>query len=391
MSQYTYYMDLAIRFAKAKEKEYIACFLEEQKRVMEKCMSGEGYVLSSYYIPNELFVLFDLPVLYCERIAGFGAACNMIPDSSWKGLENYNTRCSYQLYLEEMIRSGIIPLPQLIIASDFPCRSAYDFCKWLSEKYQIPFLSVFIERNEDAKEYHAAQLNKVYEYLVAHFEQKHSMKEVLQASNAVLGIKDEIDQLRFQFPGIIDSQDIINLFTICNDFGKKTTVQIMELLLEDIDKRVTRYSWDARWKKLMWLGTTPLRMNLMSKIENEYCVKFVYEDLFQFSTKGIHEQDVFQDMADRLSDIIYFTEEKRIHEAVTAAKRFEVDGCVHYSQRICKFLPPIFPKLQKEFENSQIPILELRGDGIDKLNWDDECEQVDTFIKSIRGANHYGY
>lgn len=386
MNQYHYYLDLSVRLAKARNKNYLAEFLTEQRNVLDRCFGGEDYVLATYYIPNELFVPFDLPVIYSDRIAGFGAACNLLKEEEWKKSDQYTSRCSYQIYLNSMLKKKILPLPKLIVASNYPCNSAYQFCKELSETYQIPFLDLKVKRQESTEAYqdHVKQMEQIFQYLKDHFSVKKSIQSVVNISNQMILIKKEIDDIRNQYLGIIDTQDMLNIFTLYNDFGKESSVEALQMLRDDLHSKTENYSWKPGVKKLMWLGTTPLCMSLIDKIEEQYACKFVCEDLFLFCAKEIHFDTFCQDLVKRIMDSIFFTEEKRVFKTIEIAKRYQVDGIVHYSQRICKFLPPMFPKIQKAFSDIRIPAIELCGDGIERASWDKNYkEQIETMMRIL--------
>lgn len=386
MNQYNYYMDLSVRFAKARKKNYLAGFLTEQRNVLDRCFGGEDYVLATYYIPNELFVPFDLPVIYSDRIAGFGASCNLLKEEEWKNSDQYTSRCSYQIYLEYMLKKKILPLPKLIVASNYPCNSAYQFCKELSEMYHIPFLDLKVKRQEstEAYQYHVQQIEQIFQYLKKHFSIKKDIQSVVNITNQMILLKKEIDDIRNQYLGIADSQDILNIFTLYNDFGKESSVEVLQLLRDDLHSKAENYTWKLGVKKLMWLGTTPLCMSLIDKIEEQYACKFVCEDLFLFCAQEIHLDTFCEDLAKRIMNSIFFTEEKRISKTMQIAEQYHVDGIVHYSQRICKFLPPMFPKIQKAFSYIHIPAVELCGDGIERVSWDKSYkDKIETMMRTF--------
>ena len=70
-------LDLAVRFHVARGEHHMAIFLREQLESLRNIIEGKKeYLVASYYVPGELMELFDIEVIYMERLAGFVAAWN---------------------------------------------------------------------------------------------------------------------------------------------------------------------------------------------------------------------------------------------------------------------------------------------------------------------------
>ena len=71
------------------------------------------------------------------------------------------------------------------------------------------------------------------------------------------------------------------------------------------------------------------------------------------------------------------------------ARNLKVQGIIHFSHRNCRFLPPLVPHIRKKAEEEKIPFVELQGDVIDSMYFNEleMWEQLEPFYEQLQGRS----
>ncbi|MCC5466510.1 2-hydroxyacyl-CoA dehydratase family protein [Pelosinus baikalensis] len=392
MNQLRHRMDLARRFHDAKLESYMGKFLKEQINSFDHIQDGKPYLAATFYVPGEIIALFDAEVVFIERMAGFAAANRIISASGVMSLLSGMPACgcSYQALFHSLLADKIIPIPSGFVASSFACDDAWMYCRAAAAKYKIPFYFVDIVQTveESTVRCAAVQLKAFYKELEGKYRVISSLGEVIAASNKAMAIKEEIDNLRISYPGIMDSMESFKLFTLYNDFGKLPTLQILQDLKSSIQERVKDYKIE-KIPRLLWLGMIPLyRNSLLRDMEKRYQCRVVFEELFDFTHQYLTYERFFEDLAKRIVSSPFFSVENRINNILHYVRTLKIDGVVHFSQRNCRFLPPAVPLLRSSLENAGIPFVEMQGDAIypEYFNETAFWEHLDSFFEMVDGG-----
>lgn len=389
MNKLAHKMDLARRFAQAGSQFYMDIYIASQLALLKDIWAGEPYMAATYYIPGELLSLFELKALFIERTAGFGAANNIIPNSellqSRYGLPGVG--CSYQSYFHAMLEEGILPGPEGFIASRYACDDAWLYGKSLAAKYGLPFYLIDLIKEEPVKaeNYLAEQFEQLYRELSKKYKRGRSISEVVELSNRTIELKNEIDRLRLDYPGVIDSSEGFKLFTLYNDLGKEVAFEAFKELLREIKGKLEGYS-QPEVPRILWMGVLPLYKNrIILDIEKRYGCRVVYEELFDYGPYLLSEGNFFKDLAHRVVKDLYFSVEARLNAALDSVERLKIAGIIHFSQRNCRFLPPMLPVMQRRFVEKVVPFVDICGDAIVADGFSEEqCwNRLDVFFEIL--------
>ncbi|MFZ5351475.1 MAG: 2-hydroxyacyl-CoA dehydratase family protein [Bacillota bacterium] len=389
MNSIRHKMDLTVRMNEAQKEAYMADYIKGQLSVLDAILNGEGYLCSTFYIPNELFELFEVLPLFIERFAGFAAACKVLShpvrEAVTKGLPNCG--CSYQMLFDLLLRKGLIPKPEGFVASSFTCDDAWMYSYYASIRNKVPFffLDINNRKNDTVRKYIAARLEELYSSFSTKYKKKSSIKEVIAASNKAIEIKNKIDNLRMKYPRIISSVDAFKMFTIYNDLGKQSAVDVLQQFYNKVCEKASFY--EAKEKpKLLWLGLLPLYRNtLILEIEKKYDCQIAFEEIFQFPSNTIEKNNLFQGLAERIMESVYFSLNQRTENLLKKVKDFDIDGVIHFSQNKCKFLPPSAVLLRRKLEAEGLPFVEIFGDAIDMEFYNENrlWDSMDIFFEQI--------
>lgn len=379
-------MDIAARYLKGTPQPAEALFISEQQKTLNRIWAGEPYIAATFYIPGEILSLFDVPVIYMERIAGFAAACGIgtrfgpaayLPDCA----------CTYQITFDRLISEGLLPCPAVFAASNFACDDAWLYCAAASQKYQVPLffaeVPVCCAQSGEQLSDMAAVFRRFYLTVKNHFRQVRSQSEALEASACALSLKQEIDRLRIRCPGLIDSRECLNLFPLYNDLGRPFAVRVLSEFLRCANARLKTYR-RPDGKRLMWAGLVPLfGGSILHRIEQRYSCRIVCEELFDFGPQAAGSGDFFYDIAFRLSACNYFSLKNRIRNILFYSDAIGLDGVISLVQKNCGFLSPLVMPLVSELVDYGIAVAELSGDVIDSRYFDEKkmWDKLDAFFE----------
>lgn len=369
MNKLRYKMDLAARFLESKAETFLAMYLRDQLKELETIWDGLPYMASTYYVPGELLASFDLPTIYIERMTGFGAASQMVARlEAWRETSGLPPKaCSYQLFFSTLIREGFIPPPMGFISASFACDDARMYGRWVAAQFKIPFFEIDVLQSlgEKGNGYLSAQLERVYQGLRGYWTECYSRAEIVEYSNQALELKRAIDRMRIAYPGLLGSNDSLKLFTIYNQLGRPSTVEIFQELSRTLQLKTSEYQL-PKGARILWLGVVPLYRNQMIReIEQRYDCRVVHEELFDYGEQYLTEEHFFDDLAARIIQSGFFSVSQRIKAIQRYVELLEIDGVIHFSQRNCRFLPPLVPVLQTRLTKLGIPLVEVEGDVID--------------------------
>lgn len=394
MNKLIYNMDLGARFAMGHGDISLSRFLTNQLQTVITCLETKHYVASTFYIPREILEQYDVPVIYLERLVGYVAACKILKvEHSDKSIIP-SEGCSYQKMFFQLLKDNLFPVPELIISSNFPCDDANIFATSLSKQYHIPKFEIEIIRNREEwnTNYIAEQYQKLNSFLALRYNKRNVYKEIVQQSNLANQRKKRIDYLRFKYPGILRTSEAFKIFTIFNDIGTINASSVLKSLLEELERRVENYK-EIKNKKIFWLGIIPLYHNsLLDEIEKKYNCTFLFEELFYFSDILLSEKYIYQDLAKRIQDTIFFTTESRINFLNRIIDEFKIDGVIHFSHQNCRFLPPIVPIIRKNLLMKSVPFVELNADAVIPTLYNKERNEqnLEVFFEMINGGFEFG-
>ena len=389
MSSFLSKLDLAVRYHESINEQHMAYYLRNQLGVLRNITEHKkDYLVASYYVPGELLELLDVEVVYMERLAGLAAAWRILDKpvsrATAKGVPACS--CSYQALFDLLIEEGVIPKPVGFVALSYTCNDAWMYCKTAAEKYSVPFYFIDVPKtsDNDQQKYFAKQLEELYHQLKISFPEKTSIEDVITASNEAQEIKSQIDAVRLKTHGNII--DFFKLFPLYNDLGKKSTVEILKYFKSKLERNASESSEDITG--ILWLGVLPLyRNSIISDIEKKLGCKVVCEEMFDFGKIKLAQNTFFENLAQRIMCSRFFSLNKRMEAMFNSVRDFEIKGIIHFSQRNCRFLPPMVPLIRKKAEEEKIPFVEINGDVVDPDYFDEEkaWNQLESFYEQIHG------
>ncbi|MBC8542748.1 2-hydroxyacyl-CoA dehydratase family protein [Bianquea renquensis] len=347
-------LNLAARLFEAKGKQYMAAYLRSSQRRIEKIEGGAPYAVCTYYFPSEIAAALNLEFLYIEKVVGLAMGVGIIRRGSIA--RQPEAVCSYQQAFCNLLDMGILPKPKVILGVPFPCRDAISLCRFLHSRHAIPFFEVKSATM-------ARDFQHVVQSLSAQLGYRESLPHVLALSAQATALKKEVDTYRRRYPGIIESEDCMNLFTIENDFGLPSAVTVLQELLRNVRSRVPLYQEPAY--KILWMGLVPLYdSSFLKKVEQTVGGSIVMEEMWLYDHRPIGYQHFYDDLAHRIRQSFFYSLGRRQNVIHKTAERMKVSAVVNFLQHQCSFLPRTAKSFSERFVQANIPYVVLGCDVI---------------------------
>ena len=297
-------LNLSVRLLKGEGKHTLAQYIAGQLETLQRIQEGAPYLLCTYYVPPELLLLYDVEVLYIERIVGLTVSTGLLDGLSGSLPPGI---CSYQRAFFHLMEQGALPKPCLLLSVDFPCGDAAEMMERLHERWAIPIHRI-------RKPYMKHDLMAAAGLLEKRFSRKRDEGDVSRLYNRANAYKKRIDALRLRHPGLADSGEMLKLFTVENDFGSEKALMVLQGLYHSLSQRVAEWQAGKEFR-ILWMGLIPLyNNNLLAKIEAVMPVRFVWEEMWMFDHPDCPPAEPADDlrglfysqMADRLCGSVFY-------------------------------------------------------------------------------------
>lgn len=364
---------------KNSDKKFISTYIKSQFKALENINNGSPYILSTYYFPSELACIYNVEVIYIERLVGLAVGMNMLDKDTTTPL--HHGICSYQKAFLKLIEQKIIPKPQMIIAVRYPCKDAVKLCDYLHNTYKIPIFYLSLRQLRK-------DLEDVHHYLSSQYQVIEDIKDVVRRSNAAHDLKKTIDQYRRQYPGIIRSDDCLKIFPIENDFGKDSATCVLKELLSCIEKNISTYQKDNK-TTICWMGLIPLSdNNMLTKIEKYTHCKFVYEEMWMFGDYKLYQDNFFDALTEKIKQSLFYNTYHRIHKIHDMMRQTHTEIVINLSHHNCSFLPQTIHQFKAYFEQKGITFYNISCDVVyEKFDSHSIIHSINKHVPYIGGEN----
>lgn len=363
---------MAVRMLKSLKQDYLAEYILHHLNVLERIQSGKPYILCTYYVPSEILNLFEVEYIYIERIVGIAVSSGIVRKPMDFGLPE--TICSYQKAFLTLLEHKSIPLPEFILAFDYPCQDALYLCEFIHRSYKIPMKKITHQLMQQG-------FRQVYEQLLQMYPIRQSIEQVVKLSNLASECKMQIDSCRQEYPGILPSDQCLKLFTVENDFGNDAALVVLNKLKDTMEEKQKGFLRTDK-QKIFWMGLVPLYDNsILSRMEKKFDVTVIYEEMWMFGETAITAEHFFADLEKKVKSGLFYELEDRMQRIGLIVKEMKADMIINFSQRHCSFLPPQIKKMKDYFDREHIRMYNVGGDVIEGR---DQMEKLALILKKHR-------
>jgi benzoyl-CoA reductase/2-hydroxyglutaryl-CoA dehydratase subunit BcrC/BadD/HgdB len=354
-------------------------------------------IWSSAFVPTELIYGFGGVPVHPEILASLMAYFNI---SGWF-LEKANTRistdlCSFYRIALGMTMAGFLPKPDLLLSSSLLCDGSNKFFGYLSQVYDVPhlFLDVPYHDAKRGRRYLADQLQSVIDSitrLIGVSWNPERVGHVVGLSNRARSHLQKINDLRRARPAPFLGSEALSFgagMLICS-LGSEEGVNFYKALHRFITDNVGHgIACPSEQKhRLLWLHhIRPYYPNSIFKILHEKGAAVVFEETSSVYWPPLENQTILDSLSLKmLSNCSNGPLERRIDNALTMARTYEVDGAIHFSHWGCRQSCGGASGLADALKAQGIPCMILDGDGGDPSNYSPGQTQtrLEAFVEML--------
>lgn len=337
----------------------------------------EHAVLTSIFMPNEMFLAMGLKPVSAEAISDFITAAHaedtFISHAEQTGVPE--TFCSYHKILTGTALTDVLPQLKFIAHCTVACDANNITFKWLARKMECEhfYVDVPYEPNDEAVHYVARQLEETARmaqdiYHVTLDEQ--ALKEAVNRSENTLNNLVQALPLRKNHYLANDmGLEMQQALALHLSLGTTDTQEMTQAMLEDY-----AHAQNYQGLNLIWIHTTPFfSPSLQEQIDMNQKAQIIASDMVhdQILPDGYtyHADTPYLAMAERLVyNAFNGPATRRVERIKHLADTCDADGVVVFCHWGCKETLGASQLIKHELEKEGYPVLVLDGDGSNRAN-----------------------
>ena len=346
---------------------------------------GDKTVWTSILFPAEILYPFGLQPLTLEV---FGAVLSIVGLSShYLNIADSRsipqTMCTFHRLMLGLSLDRFLKMPRMVGATSSMCDGNIKSFALSAKDQNVPFLFLDIphEKNLHSVKYLKDQLMEVAEHLssftgvkVSEAEWKEQAKLV---SRQITLKNDFLNNYAKQCVNLFRGYEIANFaFTFYYLLGGPLLEKLLIKMGHDVvscthpHKKYKALKLNSTAKRLMWLHIVPQYPTpIWDLTDNGVYAKIVCDEYSATALDPYDGDDFFGSVAERLINHPSNGRlEKRISHIISTAKKFNVDGIIHYSSWGCHQASGNVSLIEKTLEDEGFPVLSLSGDATDVRN-----------------------
>lgn len=343
----------------------------------KKAYTGEAPVVwTSAFFPVEIVWGLGLcpfsPEVAAAFITSLGFADQALSQADQKGYSR--DLCSFHRCIAGAAADGYLPPPAALVASTHLCDGAPLLFQNLAEHYKVPYLVLDVpyESTPEAEKYVAHQLAQIWNTLAEITDRRPDIGSLARAvdySNQFRNHLEAVNTLRCRIPAPIQGSEMLNyLYLFFAGQGHKEAAAVFACLERELESAVD--SENRERFRLLWLHLKPYHKGeLMHFLEKEAGCSIAFEEMSHVYWPPLDPVDPFPSLARKvLSHFAYKPLEWRIAVVDALARKYQVDGIVHFSHWGCRQSCGGSLILRDALQEKGWPVLLLDGDCLDQRN-----------------------
>lgn len=353
----------------------------------------ENSVIVSVFTPCELLQEAGLNPYNVESFSCYltaseleGSCLQQTEDSGISG-----TLCSYHRTFIGAAEKGLLPKPKCIVYTNLTCDANLVTFRHLAQLYQVPIFAIDVpmEQNEENVSYVANQLRELTHFLEEQTGKKISeeaLKKRLQRSKRTLENYEQFQKLRAD--RYVPADLVTPLYAGMTQnilLGTEEEEFYTKQLLEDVKKAPK-----ARGKRIYWMHTIPFWSEAVKKeLRLNENAQIVGCELSQVCEPDFDPDSPYEAMAKRMVyHALNGSVTRRIERGIRHAREVRADGVVWFGHWGCKHTLGGAQIAKKKFEEQELPLLILDGDGCDRSHGGEgqTATRLGAFLEMLGGG-----
>jgi benzoyl-CoA reductase/2-hydroxyglutaryl-CoA dehydratase subunit BcrC/BadD/HgdB len=374
-------------------------FALEVARIGIRLYSGERKIAwCGVLVPFDLLNAMDLVPCFVEfvgsMLANLGSAAPFLEVSEQSG---YSTDiCSYHRAINGAAMKGLMPVPDLLVASSSPCSGGLSTIERLAGRFEKPLFVIDIPYKHSAAS--VKRLADQYRRMVRFAEENagvrldpQALRRAVANSNLVRDLLVEIFDLCSKRPSPARRNDMINFLLVMSlIFGTDDSVGLAASYRDELLKKVQDGTPGIKREevRLLWFqNRIQFKSPLEKMLEEEFNAAIVADELNSVTWGPIDPDSPYEGMAERtLTNPLASSVDLRIGHLLEMAEKYQIDGVLNPCHWGCRQGTGARGLIEKALRKNGIPVLNLEVDCIDSRNFSEGQlrTRVGAFMETIR-------
>lgn len=334
-------------------------------------------VWTSAFFPVEIAWSLGLcpfsPEIAAAFIAGLGFGTEMLGVGEEMGYGR--DICSFHRCIAGAAQCDCLPRPMALLASTHLCDGAPLLFQNMAAHYDAPFftLDVPYHHGPGSETYVAGQLEEMWHALAALAGQKPDyarLAETIRLSNAFRENMKAVEEMRRHVPAPISGNIMMGfIYLFFLGQGSREAEEISTCLRREVAAKIDQNcSGDERDRfRILWLHLKPYYSGeLMDFVEKKMGGVLACEEMSHVYWPPLDPDQPFLSLAQKvLANFNYKPLDYRIRTVEDLARKYGVDGIIHFSHHGCRQSTGGSLILKAALQDAGFPVLLLEGDCLD--------------------------
>ncbi len=382
---------------KSAEKRYNA---EIARTITHALMHPQDCAIVNIFMPCEILRAMDITPMYPEGISAYVAntACANTFAEAAEARNVPESLCSYHKVMIGMAESGVLPAPALITNTTLTCDANQVSFRRLAQRYDVPHYVIDVPHriSEESVRYVADQLiemTALIEEVTGKHLDSNKLSAILERSAKTITTLKQYQKLRAHVTiPTTSTGELLAMMATHFGLGSKAALRYAEDLLS-IAKRAQPATTSQK-PRIFWMHTLPnwqMSMRAIFDGQDASC-ELVGTDLMLDYPEEADPSRPFETLARRIVYTCFNGPGKRrVESALNYALELNIDGAIIFCHWGCKQTLGISQLAKHAFEDHNIPVLILDGDGCDPRNVADGqmITRVNAFLEQLEGVQSH--
>jgi benzoyl-CoA reductase/2-hydroxyglutaryl-CoA dehydratase subunit BcrC/BadD/HgdB len=327
-------------------------------------------------VPFDLLNAIGLTSCYVEfvgtTLAGSGAAPLMLETAEQSGFAPES--CSYHRTVLGAMAQGLIPAPELVIATSAPCSGGLAVLEEVARHFGKPLFTLHIPylKDDQAVAYLAVQLREMVDFVATASGRRldpERLTEAIERTNRARAAMVELYDIARSTPYPGRPTDLINFaLSIALFFGTDEAVEIAETYRDELARNREAGTSEQERLRLLWLqNRIQFRNPLVQILQAEHQAAVVVDELNAVTWEPVDPDDPFTGLARYMLSIpLCGAVEYRAKHLRKLARDYQVDGAINPCHWGCRQGAGVRGLLERELKDEGIGVLNLEVDCVDQ-------------------------
>ena len=332
-----------------------------------------GGVLAPYDLLNAMGVTSCFVEFVGAMLASTGGVDPMLETAEELGFAT--DTCSYHRAVAGATEQGLMPEPDMLIATTAPCSGGLAIMEHLAHHFDKPMFVIQVPtRTDDLGVAHLAdQFRSMVDFVGEHTGKKldpQRLRAAMDATNRTRDLMFLVNEMARKVPSPARRRDLVNFGIVMALFmGTEGAVEVAQEYHDEFQARLATGQAGSQNERvrLMWLQNRIQFKNPLAKmLDEEFGAAVVLDELNDVNWEAIDPSEPFEGLARRaLSIPLTGPASQRIANLQRLASLYSIDGAINPCQWGCRQGTGTRGLVEAGLKQVGIPVANLEVDCVD--------------------------